>query len=97
MVPMKGLALEHEGHDDGEHHQRHHLLNDLELDEVERPAIVNNAKAVGRHLAHILKQGDAPRKKDDRYQGPILANARLLQLEMPVPGKGHKYVGADKQ
>ena len=97
MIPVEGLALETKGHDDGEYYQGDDFLQNLQLNQGEGAAVVQKADAIGGHLTHIFKQGDAPRKKDDRYQGPILAHARLLQLEMPVPGKGHEYVGTDEQ
>ena len=60
MVPMELFVLEDKVGDDGEYNQRDALLNDLELDKVERPAIIDKADAVGRHLTAVLKKGYHP-------------------------------------
>lgn len=60
MVPMELFVLEDKVGDDGEYNQRDALLNDLELDKVERPAIIDKADAVGRNLAAVLEEGNHP-------------------------------------
>lgn len=60
MVPMELFVLEDKVGDDGEYYQRDALLNDLELDKVERPAIIDKADAVGRNLAAVLEEGNHP-------------------------------------
>ena len=39
MVPSEGLGLEHGNHDDGEYNQGNGLLNDFQLDKVERASV----------------------------------------------------------
>ena len=40
---------------------------------------------------------NAPREEDDGYEGPVATDARFLQLQVAVPGKGHEDVGQDEQ
>ena len=94
---MQRLALEEQGGEDGEDDERHHFLNDLELHQREGAAIAGEADAVGRNLARILEERDAPREEDDGKQGPMGGNLHLLQLQVPVPGEGHEDVGDDEQ
>ena len=97
MIPVEGFALETKGHDDGEYYQGDDFLQNLQLNQGEGAAVVQKADAIGGHLTHVFKQGNAPRKEDDSDQGPMAAHAGLLQLEVAVPGDGHEHVGADEQ
>ena len=78
MVPVKGLALETEGDDDGEDGQGNDLLNDLELHKVEGTSVDGRTDAVRRDLKAILKKGDAPREENDGYEGPVATDTRFL-------------------
>ena len=97
VVPVEGFALETKGHDDGEYYQGDDFLQNLQLNQGEGAAVVQKADAIGGHLTHVFKQGDAPREEDDGYEGPVATDTRFLQLQVAVPGKGHKDVGQDKQ
>ena len=55
MVPMELIVLEDEVGNDREYHQRDTLLNHLELDEVERTAIIDKTDAVGGNLTAVLR------------------------------------------
>ena len=70
VVPPEGLATKHQSGQDGKDDERNDFLHHLELDERERSAIAFETYAVGRHLAHIFKQGNSPRKQYDHNQGP---------------------------
>ena len=65
VVPMERFSAEERRDDYGEDNQRHHFLNHLKLYERKRTTVVNEADAVGRYLAAIFKEGDAPREQDD--------------------------------
>ena len=60
MIPMQMGALEHDVGNDTEHGQRDALLNDFQLDKIERTAIFDEAQAVGGHLTTVLKEGYTP-------------------------------------
>ena len=60
MVPVQVGALEHDVGDDAEDGQRDALLDDLQLDEVEGPSVLDKADAVGGYLTAVLEEGDAP-------------------------------------
>ena len=97
MVPMQVVALKHNVCDDGENGQRNTFLNDFQLNEGERTAVVDEAETVGWHLAAIFEKGDGPRETDDGNQRPVVADTRLLQTKVTVPREGHKNVAENEQ
>ena len=60
MVPLQGLSLEHDGHQDCKYGQGDHLLNDFQLHEVERTAVFNETDPVRRHLGTIFEECHSP-------------------------------------
>ena len=96
MVPLDGLPLEQEGDDNGEDGEGNHLLNYLELHQVEGPAVALEAQAVGRNGKAVLEKGDAPGKEDDEDERPAGGNFHFLQFEMAVPGERHEHVREDE-
>ena len=92
MVPMQVCSLEHDVGNDAEHSQRDALLDDLQLDEVEGSAVLDEAEPIGRHLTAVFKESDAPRKRNDTQQGPVVRDAVLLEFQMPIPSQRHEDV-----
>ena len=92
MIPVQALPLEHDVGNDGKDTQRNALLNDFQLHKVEWPAVAFEANTVGWYLTAILEKGDNPRKEDNTNEGPMVADARLLQTKMPIPSQRHKDV-----
>ena len=78
MIPSERLSLEHDVGNDCEHDEADTFLHNLQLYQRERPAVSLEPDSVGRHLAAILKEGNAPREGNDAYQRPIAWNATLL-------------------
>lgn len=97
VVPVQRLALEEDGGEEGENHQRDDFLNDLELHQREGTAVFNEADAVGGHLKGILGQGNGPREKDDGVKRPVGNDLHLLQLQVAVPSERHEDVRHDEQ
>ena len=97
MIPVEGFALETKGHDDGEYYQGDDFLQNLQLNQGEGAAVVQESYAVGGYLTHIFKQGDAPREKDNDNEGPVATDARILQLQVAVPSEGHEDIGQDEE
>ena len=97
MVDGEGLVLEEEQHEDGEDSQRKELLDDLELPEVERTAVLNETDAVGRHHEAVLDQRDAPAEKNDHRQRELAEPSRTLQFQMTVPRERHKYIRTNQK
>ena len=97
MVPVELLVLEEDVGNGGEDHQRDALLDDLELDKVERTAIVDKTYAIGRNLTAVLKEGNRPRERYHEIQRPVGRDTRLLQAQMAVPGECHKHIAQDEQ
>ena len=89
---MQILALKEDIGDDGEDTETDALLDDLELNEIERTAIALESHTVGRHLTAILKERYAPCERYHTEQWPLGRDARLLEFQMPIPGKRHEDV-----
>ena len=75
---MQVGALEHDVGNDAEHGQRDTLLDDLQLNEVEGTAVLDETKTVGRHLTAVFEEGNAPREYYNAEERPVAAGARLL-------------------
>ena len=95
VVPADGLAFEDGGHDDGEDRQRDALGKDFELHQREGASVDLAADAVGGNHKAVLEEGHAPRGEDDEYQRPISVDFHFCQLQVAVPGEGHKDVADD--
>lgn len=92
MVPVQAFAFEQERSEHGEDYQSDYFLQDLELNQGERPAVALESNPVGRDLESIFKQGNSPRKQDNRKQRPMGTDFHFLQLQVPVPCKSHENV-----
>ena len=64
VIPMQILALKEDIGDDGKYTETDALLDDLELNEIERTTIADETQSVGWHLTAILEEGDEPRKEN---------------------------------
>ena len=71
MIPVQMGALEHDVGDYAEDGQRDALLDNLQLNEVERTSVLNEANTIGGNLTAILEEGYHPRKGDDTDEWPI--------------------------
>jgi hypothetical protein len=81
VVPLD-IVPQIENGENREDHQRDDFLDGFQLRRIETVA----ADAVSRDLKAILKKSDAPAYQRD------LPQRHILIFQMPVPGKGHKYV-----
>ena len=72
---MQMLPLEEQVGYDAEHNQGDDFLNDFELHQRERSAVVDEADSVGRHLAAVFKEGNSPRESYDAEKRPIGGDA----------------------
>ena len=70
MVPLERLSLEYEEDEEAENGQRDHLLDNLELEKVERSPVSGEADAVRRDGQAVLEKGDPPGEEDDQDQRP---------------------------
>ena len=70
MIPLDGLSLEHEHHDDRENRKGHDLLDHLELKQVEWASVALETDAVGGHGETVFEKRNTPRKQDDHDERP---------------------------
>ena len=92
MVPPECLIPENQRGENGEHHQRDHLLHHLELPQIERPVVPGKPDPVGWYLKAVLEQSNSPTQQDNGRQPPIGKPVHLFKLQMTIPGKRHKDV-----
>jgi len=97
MIDREGLVLEEYQHEDGEDGQRKELLDHLELPEVERTAILDEADAVGGHHEAVLDQRNAPAEEDDHRQRELAEPSRALQLQVTVPRERHEDIRTNQK
>ena len=92
MVPIQAFSLEKDIYYDREDADADTFLYDLLLYKRKRTTVANETDAVCRHLAAILKQGNAPRKSNNAYYRPLCRHSRGLQFQVPVPCKCHENI-----
>ena len=97
MVPLEFLPLKTYHGNDCEHRKRYHLLQNFQLKQRERAAVVLKAYAVGGYHYAVFEKRNSPRNKDDYKQGPALRYATRLEFQVPVPRKCHEYVGNNEE
>ena len=96
VVPVDGLPFEDEEDDNREDREGNDLLDDLELDEIERTAVLGVADAVGGYGQAVLEERYSPGKQDDQDERPSGGDLHFTQFEMPVPCERHENVRADE-
>ena len=65
MIPFKGKVFEKDQGKSREDDQRDHLLDHLELDQVEGAAFLLETDPVGGHLETIFKKSNPPTDEDN--------------------------------
>ena len=95
MVPAQRFVSEDQQGEDREDGQRNHLLDHLQLEEREGASVVDEADAVGRHLAAVFEEGDAPAHQNDNEERQRIAGSHLVEFQVAVPGDGHEGVGTE--
>ena len=96
MVPADWFAFEDGGDDYGEDSQRDALGQDFELHQREGASVDLAADAVGRNHKTVFEEGNTPRGQDDEYKWPGGVDFHFGQLQVAIPGKGHKDVADDE-
>ncbi len=97
MVKAESLCLEKGNGKNGEDRECDHLLDNFKLPEVKRPSVTGKAHTVGRYLEHVFKEGDAPADEDNSLNSQIAEAINTLELQMTIPGQGHKGIGQGKE
>ena len=60
MVPFKRLPLKSDGTEGHEYHQRNHLLDHFQLNQVERSPVIPETDAIRRYLKQYSKKAINP-------------------------------------
>ena len=91
MVPAQRVGFHEDQREDGEHRERHDLLNDFQLPDRERTAEFGASDAVGRDLKAVFEQRDSPAQQDDGEYPESFEFG--FEGDMPVPCQRHEGVG----
>ena len=97
VVQAESLCFEEHNGENGEHCQRHNLLNNFQFDKTERSAVDVGPNTVGRNLKTVLKQRNAPTDEDYGPQPQIFEASHLAEFQVAVPRESHKCVRDNKQ
>lgn len=93
MIPPQLESLESPQAEYHKHYQCDYFLNDLELQNGEWTAIAFKTHTVGRHLETVFEQGYTPGEQYHGIERPGGGDTGRVELQMAVPGEGHKHVG----
>lgn len=97
MVPAQRLVLEGDEREDGEHEERDHLLDDLQLHQCEGAAVPDKTDPVGGNHEGVFEKGDPPGKENDRVERPTADQLGALKFQVGVPGERHEDVRDEKK
>lgn len=93
MIPREMLILEQQHRQQRKNSQGNYLSHHFQLKQIERSAVFIKSYSICRYHAAIFEKSYSPRQKNHAYQRPVADYLRLLELQMAVPGKSHKYIG----
>src|SRR5690554_6740629 len=93
MVHFDRFVFEENHREDHEHHESDDFLKDFEFDQREGSTVFFKADSIGRHLKEVFKEGDAPTDHHDTDQAQVFKPFQVFELQVTIPGKGHKGVG----
>ena len=96
VVPLQGFVIEDRRRDDGKYGQGDGFLDDLELHEAEGTSVDAATHGVRGNHEEVFDERHTPRGQDDQNERPVGADVHFLELEVAVPGGGHKDI-ADNQ
>lgn len=97
MVESQCFTFENEDGNQSEDRKRDELLDDFELPQIKRTAIVYVTDSVCRNHKAIFKQGNTPAKQNNHGKGELAKPSRVLQSQMAIPCKCHENIGTDQQ
>ena len=72
MIEPKSLGLEENQRENHKYDQRNDFLNDFELNQRKRSAMLARADAIGWHLKAIFKKSNAPTHQNKGKKSRIL-------------------------
>lgn len=92
VVVGKTLCLKEQNGEQREYDQRDSFLNDLQLPEVERTAVLLEPDAVGGYLEAVFKECNAPTDEDNQGQCQL----PCIETQMTIPCTGHEDIGDEQ-
>ena len=79
MIPFQLFIFEKNQGKQREHYKRDDLLNDFELNECERSAVVAEADSIGWHHEAIFEKRDEPTGEDEADQTCFLEKFQFVK------------------
>lgn len=92
MIEAKSLVAEANERENSKDRKRYNFLYHFEFDERKRSTIVAKTYAVGRYLAAILKERNAPAYQDYAQHPELLEAFHFAKLQVTIPRHGHEAV-----
>ena len=93
MIHPETAGLEEKDGYEHEYCERDRLLKDFELDQTERPSVLDESHPVCRDLERVFEKRDTPAQNDDRRQAELRKKTDIFYPEMAIPRQCHKNVG----
>jgi len=97
VIPSEGFCFEKEQGEQHKNNQGNNFLHHLKFYETERASIAFKAYFICWYLKTIFKQGDSPTNKDNADERQRFKPFYFLELQMSVPGKGHKHIAQNQE
>ena len=97
VVPLQRFVVEDCRRDNCEYRDGDGFLDDLQLHQVEGPAVDLASDVVRGNHEEVFDEGHAPRSENHEDERPVGRNVHFLELEVPVPGRGHEHVADDEE
>jgi hypothetical protein len=97
VIPPKSLCFEKEQGKQHKDNQGNNFLHHLKFDETEWASIPFEPYFISRHLKTIFKQSNSPANEYDADERQRLEPFYFLELQMSIPGKGHKHIAQNQE
>lgn len=72
MVPSQLFGPEYKKYKHRKYHRAYHLLDNLQLPQIKRPAITAESHPVGRNLKNIFKKCNSPADQNNQEKVKLM-------------------------
>lgn len=97
VIELYCLVFKKDKRENHEYHQRDHFLQYFQFNQRKGTPVFLKSYPIGGYLKEVFKEGNAPTDQNDADQPEIFKPLQVFELQMPVPGKGHKGIGKNQQ
>lgn len=87
MVPPEGFGFKHQHRETGEDGQGNHFLNNFELNQGKRSAVVDKTDSVGRNLKAVLEKSHNQLIRITENKGKASKHLTALNFRWPYQAR----------